>query len=157
MLVNHLAQKTAKSGYNKLDTLLFKSPQNTQKRKECPNHSLQQIYYGAPGTGKSHTIKEQTEGKDVIRTTFHPDTDYSTFVGAYKPTTKSFPVTTVIGTKAVAVEDEEGHKMTEDKIVYEFVPQAFLQAYVAAWQKFDKVEKLNKPKEEYLVIEEINR
>ena len=136
---------------------LFKSPQNTQKRKECPNHSLQQIYYGAPGTGKSHTIKEQTEGKDVIRTTFHPDTDYSTFVGAYKPTTKSFPVTTVIGTKAVAVEDEEGHKMTEDKIIYEFVPQAFLQAYVAAWQKFDKVENLNKPKEEYLVIEEINR
>ena len=136
---------------------LFKSPQNTQKRKVCPNHSLQQIYYGAPGTGKSHTIKEQTEGKDVIRTTFHPDTDYSTFVGAYKPTTKSFPVTTVIGTKAVAVEDEEGHKMTEDKIVYEFVPQAFLQAYVAAWQKFDKVENQNKPKEEYLVIEEINR
>ena len=136
---------------------LFKSPQNTQKRKVCPNHSLQQIYYGAPGTGKSHTIKEQTEGKDVIRTTFHPDTDYSTFVGAYKPTTKSFPVTTVIGTKAVAVEDEEGHKMTEDKIVYEFVPQAFLQAYVAAWQKFDKVEDLNKPEEEYLVIEEINR
>ena len=136
---------------------LFKSPQNTQKRKECPNHSLQQIYYGAPGTGKSHTIKEQTEGKDVIRTTFHPDTDYSTFVGAYKPTTKSFPVTTVIGTKAVAVEDEEGHKMTEDKIIYEFVPQAFLQAYVAAWQKFDKVENLSKPEEEYLVIEEINR
>ena len=118
---------------------------------------LQQIYYGAPGTGKSHTIKEQTDGKDVIRTTFHPDTDYSTFVGAYKPTTKSFPVTTVIGTKAVAVEDEEGHKMTEDKIIYEFVPQAFLQAYVAAWQKFDKVEDLSKPKEEYLVIEEINR
>lgn len=119
--------------------------------------ALQQIFYGAPGTGKSHTIKECTEGKDVIRTTFHPDTDYSTFVGAYKPTTKSFPVTTVIGTKAVAVEDEEGHKMTEDKIVYEFVPQAFLQAYVAAWQKFDKVEDLSQPKEEYLVIEEINR
>ena len=127
---------------------------NDLKDKTLP---LQQIYYGAPGTGKSHTIKEQTEGKDVIRTTFHPDTDYSTFVGAYKPTTKSFPVTTVIGTKAVAVEDEEGHKMTEDKIIYEFVPQAFLQAYVAAWQKFDKVENLNKPKEEYLVIEEINR
>ena len=124
---------------------------------QIKRYALQQIFYGAPGTGKSHTIKECTEGKDVIRTTFHPDTDYSTFVGAYKPTTKSFPVTTVIGTKAVAVEDEEGHKMTEDKIVYEFVPQAFLQAYVAAWQKFDKVEDLSQPKEEYLIIEEINR
>lgn len=51
---------------------------------------LQQIFYGAPGTGKSKTIKEKTskaekEGR-VFRTTFHPDSDYSTFVGCYKPT-----------------------------------------------------------------------
>ena len=47
------------------------------------------IYYGAPGTGKSHKIKEQLEGvskENIFRTTFHPDSDYSTFVGAYKPT-----------------------------------------------------------------------
>ena len=118
---------------------------------------LQQIIYGAPGTGKSHTIKEQTEGREVIRTTFHPDSDYSTFVGTYKPTTKSIPVTTVIGTKAVAVEDEEGNKISEDKIVYEFVPQAFLQAYVSAWQKYANVKGGEQPEEEILVIEEINR
>ena len=48
---------------------------------------LQQIYYGAPGTGKSHIVNKLTEKKkNVIRTTFHPDSDYSTFVGAYKPT-----------------------------------------------------------------------
>lgn len=50
---------------------------------------LQQIFYGAPGTGKSHTIKKITEvapKENVFRTTFHPDSDYSTFVGAYKPT-----------------------------------------------------------------------
>ena len=46
---------------------------------------LQQIFYGAPGTGKSHEIKRLTDGQSVIRTTFHPDSDYSTFVGAYKP------------------------------------------------------------------------
>lgn len=51
--------------------------------------SLQKIFYGAPGTGKSHEIKEQTEGKAVVRTTFHPDSDYSTFVGCYKPSMKS--------------------------------------------------------------------
>lgn len=54
---------------------------------------LQQIFYGAPGTGKSHEIKEKTaaaeEAGRVIRTTFHPDSDYSTFVGAYKPTMSS--------------------------------------------------------------------
>ena len=131
--------------------------------KEYPHVSilttlpLQQIIYGAPGTGKSHTIKEQTVGKEVIRTTFHPDSDYSTFVGTYKPTTKSIPVTTVIGTKAVAVEDEEGNKISEDKIVYEFVPQAFLQAYVSAWQKYANMKEGEQPEEEILVIEEINR
>lgn len=119
--------------------------------------SLQQIFYGAPGTGKSHTIKEQTKGEDVIRTTFHPDSDYSTFVGAYKPTTITVPVTTVIGTKAVAVEAEDGKPMTEEKIVYEFVSQAFLQAYVAAWKTFDGLGADEQPKKEYLVIEEINR
>ena len=87
------------------------------------------IYYGAPGTGKSHTIKkEEDEGKiTCIRTTFHPDSDYATFVGCYKP-----------------------HKIkgTND-LTYEFVEQAFLEAYKQAWTN---------PKEEIaLVIEEINR
>ncbi len=48
---------------------------------------LQQIFYGAPGTGKSNNIKEQVDDKGAVhfRTTFHPDSDYSTFVGCYKP------------------------------------------------------------------------
>lgn len=117
---------------------------------------LQQIFYGAPGTGKSHSINELTAGKDVIRTTFHPDTDYSTFVGAYKPTTKSVPVTTVIGTNAVPVK-LNGKEMMEDKIVYEYVSQAFLQAYVAAWRKYSDAQEGEEPTDEFLVIEEINR
>ena len=125
--------------------------------KETLRPSLQQIFYGAPGTGKSHTIKEQTRGEDVVRTTFHPDSDYSTFVGAYKPTTKTVPVTTVIGTKAVPVEGADGKPMTEDKIVYEFVSQAFLQAYIEAWQKFNQLGAGEEAKKEYLIIEEINR
>lgn len=125
--------------------------------KETLRPSLQQIFYGAPGTGKSHTIKEQTRDEDVVRTTFHPDSDYSTFVGAYKPTTKTVPVTTVIGTKAVPVEGADGKPMTEDKIVYEFVSQAFLQAYIEAWQKFNQLGAGEEAKKEYLIIEEINR
>lgn len=119
--------------------------------------SLQQIFYGAPGTGKSHAINELTAGKDVIRTTFHPDTDYSTFVGAYKPTTKPVPVITVIGTEAVPVRDKNGKEMMEDKIVYEYGSQAFLQAYVAAWRKYCDVQEGEEPMDEFLVIEEINR
>ena len=124
--------------------------------KKCEK-SLQQIFYGAPGTGKSHAINELTTGKDVIRTTFHPDSDYSTFVGAYKPTTKSVPVMTVIGTEAVPVKGKDGKEMTEDKIVYEFVSQAFMQAYVEAWKKYCTVQEGEEPVDEYLVIEEINR
>lgn len=130
---------------------------STDADKSKKSVGFQQIFYGAPGTGKSHTIKEQTKGEDVVRTTFHPDTDYSTFVGAYKPTTKTLPLTTVIGKKAVAVEGADGKPMTEDKIVYEFVAQAFLQAYIAAWKKYGEAAAEEEPKDEYLIIEEINR
>ena len=129
---------------------------NAPKKTSESKFPLQQIFYGAPGTGKSHAINELTAGKDVIRTTFHPDTDYSTFVGAYKPTTKSVPVTTVIGTNAVPVM-YNGKEMMEDKIVYEYVSQAFLQAYVAAWRKYCDVQEGEEPMDEFLVIEEINR
>ena len=132
----------------------IEKPLNELKKGE---KSLQQIFYGAPGTGKSHAINELTTGKDVIRTTFHPDSDYSTFVGAYKPTTKSVPVMTVIGTEAVPVKSKDGKEMTEDKIVYEFVSQAFMQAYVEAWKKYCTVQEGEEPVDEYLVIEEINR
>lgn len=89
---------------------------------------LQQITYGAPGTGKSHQINEavNTYGENsCIRTTFHPDSDYASFVGSYKPTTKGGALT------------------------YSFSPQAFTQAYIRAWSN------LQKPF--FLVIEEINR
>ena len=123
---------------------------------ESENLSIQQIFYGAPGTGKSYTINRDTAGEDVIRTTFHPDTDYSTFVGAYKPTTIEEDVMTVIGTKAVPVENADGSHRKESKIVYEFVQQAFLQAYVAAWRKYAEANG-EKPRKQFLVIEEINR
>ncbi len=113
--------------------------------------NLQQIYYGAPGTGKSHTINEQTEGESVIRTTFHPDSDYSTFVGAYKPTMKKVTMRDLAGHSV----EEEGEVLMEDKIIYEFVDQAFLQAYVKAWKYY--AENKDTVTKQYLVIEEINR
>lgn len=116
-------------------------------------YPLQQIFYGAPGTGKSHTIKDYTKGKDVIRTTFHPDSDYSTFVGAYKPTTKEVKLRDVSGHVVL----EDGKEVVEDKIVYEFVEQAFLQAYINAWTKYAEAKDGERPKEQYLIIEEINR
>ena len=111
---------------------------------------LNLIIYGAPGTGKSWELKDRLEkGKicvaDVYRTTFHPDTDYSTFVGCFKPSMSQ----------------------NNDIIVYEFVPQIFLKAYMKAWEEYFKVNsqsnedypdnKIPNSKHVYLVIEEINR
>ena len=49
------------------------------------NQPLQQIFFGAPGTGKSDTIDRIVQDVTHTRTTFHPDSDYASFVGAYKP------------------------------------------------------------------------
>ena len=115
-------------------------------------YPFQQIFYGAPGTGKSHTINEETKDEDVIRTTFHPDTDYSTFVGAYKPTTKEVELRDLSGHKVV----ENGEIVKEYRIIYEFVAQSFLQAYVSAWKKYADANE-GEPQKQFLVIEEINR
>lgn len=181
--------------------------QSLQKQHPQKSISHQIIYYGAPGTGKSHKIKAQLEGvskENIFRTTFHPDSDYSTFVGAYKPTMekpidkiyakgeliskltemKEGGVTyspqkfgakywrslkqlnlsdkkdilqacgmsdnyTVEFDKGMAVGEEYLACSNESRIIYSFVPQAFLNAYIQAYRK---------PEEKvYLIIEEINR
>ena len=78
----------------------FMSP-NTTKTSVNDNHQpeeqdsyipLQTIYFGSPGTGKSFKIKDKIldriDDSFIVRTTFHPDTDYASFVGCYKPATE---------------------------------------------------------------------
>lgn len=108
---------------------------------------LQQIFYGAPGTGKSFAINDITKIYSAIRTTFHPDSDYSTFVGAYKPTMKSVDLRDLGGRVVDGVKEE--------RITYSYVRQAFLKAYLGAWQKYAKGGETTEP--QFLVIEEINR
>ena len=87
------------------------------------------IFYGAPGTGKSHIIDTDfIKSNKSYRITFHPDTDYASFVGCYKPSMGG---------------------PNKDQITYSFVPQVFLNAYVYAWNHRDEAV--------YLVIEELNR
>ncbi len=122
--------KTRKIAWANLIPQTQKNPQDNKK--------LQQIFYGAPGTGKSNIIKKEVDeqGKICHRTTFHPDSDYSTFVGTYKPTMKESVIT------------KDGVTTKEEKIIYTFCPQAFTNAYVEAWNTEEDV---------YLIIEEINR
>lgn len=119
------------------------------KPKYSPILSLQQIYYGAPGTGKSKVIKDLTFGESVIRTTFHPDSDYASFVGTYKPITEEVVLRDCYGKKVI--DDETKEVVKEERIAYKFIPQAFLEAYVEAWKI------LGSGKKQYLIIEEINR
>ena len=152
---------------------------NEAKKVKLPsNLTLQQIYYGAPGTGKSKAIKDLTFGEDIIRTTFHPDSDYASFVGTYKPITEEVDLRDCNGKKVI--DEETGKVVKEDRIAYKFIPQAFLEAYVKAWKKLGskKSEKNDKSynrihpalldtpdiftknkasKKQYLIIEEINR
>lgn len=122
-----------------------------QKLSRKTNDSLQQIYYGAPGTGKSYEINEITKTYPVIRTTFHPDSDYSTFVGAYKPVMTQVNLRDVSG--HIVMENSKCVK--EERITYKYVKQAFLKAYLASWKKYaDGGETLNP---QFLIIEEINR
>lgn len=123
---------------------------NEAKKVKLPsNLTLQQIYYGAPGTGKSKTIKDLTFGESVIRTTFHPDSDYASFVGTYKPITEEVTLRDCYGKKVI--DEETNEVVKEERIAYKFIPQAFLEAYVEAWKK------LGSSKKQYLIIEEINR
>lgn len=91
--------------------------------------AINKIYYGAPGTGKSHRINKITEYHCRYTTVFHPDTQYSDFVGALKP----------------VMIDSNGEK----KISYEFRPGPFTKALIEALNDTSK--------HVFLVIEELNR
>ena len=118
------------------------------------NKPLQQIYYGAPGTGKSYEIDKITKVYNTIRTTFHPDSDYSTFVGAYKPTMTKVELRDMSG--HLVKEEGTTRVVKEDRITYKFVKQAFLKAYLSAWKKYAEGDKSGIAPQ-FLVIEEINR
>lgn len=122
--------------------------EDVDKQSERP---LQMICYGAPGTGKSFTIDSNVDDDNSIRITFHPDSDYASFVGAYKPTMASMPVRAFVGTVVHHAKNASDKLAYEQKIVYRYVPQAFLKAYTAAWKNYPA----NKPY--FLIIEEINR
>lgn len=154
-------------GYFSFSSLLFDNDSffslNINKKQDLMNQPLQKIYFGAPGTGKSYATNEIVSNyPDTVRTTFHPDSDYSTFVGAYKPTTTKEERYGLNGSNTVALIYPEGeHKgksIMDLKIEYKFVKQAFLKAYIKAWNLFkDSCANGKELSPQFLVIEEINR
>ena len=99
-----------------------------------PIFPIQKIFYGVPGSGKSHRIDSEIEEKipaeadrdfQTVRVVFHPDYTNADFVGQILPMT------------------------TESGIKYEFKPGAFSKIL---WRAYHNPEKTF-----YLVVEEINR
>lgn len=192
---------------------------NNNIKTSSMNRNRQIIFYGSPGTGKSYGIKklllddnideESMVGVDrIYRTTFHPDSDYSSFVGCYKPISKRKNIK-LLDTAQLKLEYDcrykgkfgnttkdiaalikdyaesivvESYRSTINQVIvditgtgnstyfvemvnlvvderkthnsfisYEFIPQVFTDAYVAAWERNEKGENV------FLVIEEINR
>ncbi len=103
--------------------------------QEIPMTPVQRVYYGAPGTGKSYTVRKflETEYPDpaelrthIKRVIFHPAYTYGDFVGAIKPLIS-----------------------LERPLDYVFVAGPFAELLKAAF--------LNPSEKFYLIIEEINR
>ena len=118
-----------------IENLLTKD-ESIIERKELSNQNLsssthtptQTIYYGVPGSGKSHKIDEQTQNiseEQKIRVVFHPEYTNADFVGQILPVVDG------------------------DAVKYTFKPGAFTRILVAALK--------NPKKPYYLIIEEINR
>ncbi|PMK85919.1 AAA family ATPase [Vibrio lentus] len=113
------------------DTFFFKSSLRFDSKAPAFTGAGNKIFYGAPGTGKSHYIHNvECEGADKVVTVFHPDTQYSDFVGALKPNMAT---------------DENG----KPYVAYQFRPGPFTKALIEA--------KSHPSKHVCLVIEELNR
>ncbi|WP_172581183.1 AAA family ATPase [Vibrio harveyi] len=113
------------------EAFFFKSSLRFDSKGPAFTGATNKIFYGAPGTGKSHHI-HNVECKDAFKivTVFHPDTQYSDFVGALKPNMAT---------------DEN----SKPYVAYQFRPGPFTKALIEA--------KLHPYKHICLVIEELNR
>lgn len=170
----HIADDVFRLYASRIMRLRIKNTESLKKRIVFnPNHNIQIIYYGCPGTGKSHTIKENIEGingelavyfddngkkidtpdtkeermgkpSNIFRTTFHPDYDYATFVGSYKP---------IMEPATAQSSGGSGKK----ELGYAFVPQVFTKAYIRALRSKQDDTLTDAEKNVYLIIEEINR
>ncbi|MEH1905170.1 MAG: hypothetical protein V7L04_28280 [Nostoc sp.] len=113
------------------------------------NKPIQKIFFGSPGTGKSHRIVyeiipnhlgilESTNPENIIKTVFHPEYTYGDFMGKLVPITR------------------------KERVEYKYYEGHFLKALSRAYKNIVDVHDKNgvqtsEPNNVALVIDEINR
>jgi 5-methylcytosine-specific restriction endonuclease McrBC GTP-binding regulatory subunit McrB len=120
-----------------------------RRRPNIMRSPIQKIFFGCPGTGKSHTISNDLDGgivkqilgidkdkhpENLIKTVFHPEYTYGDFMGKLMPQTKS-----------------------NGDVYYEFYEGHFLKALAQAYKNIIAAEEGEIPQNVALVIDEINR
>ena len=128
--------------FNKIVDNLKGNKTQKEKRYKKISKPHNRIIFGAPGTGKSHSLeldRKNNFADDCFeRVTFHPNYSYAQFVGTYKPITK------IVGNK--------------EEIVYEYVPGPFMRIFVNAVKEQMRVKSEGEESRNVLLlIEEINR
>ncbi|MFN6558944.1 MAG: restriction endonuclease [Nostoc sp. ChiSLP01] len=113
------------------------------------NKPVQKIFFGSPGTGKSHRIVyeiipnhlgivESTNPENIIKTVFHPEYTYGDFMGKLVPITR------------------------KERVEYKYYEGHFLKALSRAYKNIVDAHdrngvQISEPNNVALVIDEINR
>ncbi|QFS52670.1 restriction endonuclease [Nostoc sphaeroides] len=149
--INHIRNKygITRSQLNDVELLdLFKYLQQigNDKSMKIP---IQKIFFGSPGTGKSHKISNDNDGgivyetlgidkkthpENLIKTVFHPEYTYGDFLGKLMPQTKS-----------------------DGSVYYQFYEGHFLKALAQAYKNIIAQKEGESIQNVALVIDEINR
>ena len=156
--INYFRKTYGQIGRNKLtdeqllDLFEYLQQQGKDKNKgnyKTMNSPIQKIFFGCPGTGKSHKISNDDDGgivkeilgidknihpENLIKTVFHPEYTYGDFMGKLMPQTKS-----------------------DGSVYYQFYEGHFLKALGQAYKNIIAAKEEEVPQNVALVIDEINR
>ena len=130
-LVGYRLKMTSDTSLKNLGKMLLDIPiTHNDSPNDLPGKNI--IFFGAPGTGKSHTLNEEAKkfSKEIERVTFYPNYTYSQFVGSYKP--------------IMSLASDTG----KEEIIYSYVPGPFMRQWIKAQNTTEPV---------LLIIEELNR
>lgn len=105
------------------------------------------IFYGAPGTGKSHDLDEKSKKFDFLeRVTFYPEYSHDDFIGCFMP---CMSYTKNDTTEYISIDGTSSNIPGKPIPYYTFVPGPFTNALVNAFS--------NPYKNVLLIVEELNR